>query len=111
MWGLDKSADMKKLNAVTTIFDSCGAYDFKNGGDAIAKGSKFDAWPDALTFLEWYGIPHMSGFGIVVIDEENQGLYQTMTGDPTYSESCFESAYKVAASAAVAGASLLFTLY
>lgn len=27
------------------------------------------AWGNALDFLEWYGIPKMSGFGIVIVDD------------------------------------------
>ena len=47
----------------------------KNGNEAIPKGSEKKEWSDALSFLEWYGIPHMDGFGIIIIDDENTGLY------------------------------------
>ena len=64
LWGQDA------LNTATTVFDACGAYDFKDGGTPIAKGSKYKDWGDALSFLEWYGIPLMDGFGIIIIDNE-----------------------------------------
>ena len=75
MWGLTPEDPLTKLAEVTEIFDSCGAYDYKNDGAAISKGSTFDAWPDALSFLEWYTMPHMENFGIIVIDNENPSKY------------------------------------
>ena len=54
------------LNAPTTIFDSCGVYDLN--GNGIPRGSKNPAWQDALSFLEWYGLPQMEGFGIIIVD-------------------------------------------
>ena len=66
---------MTELSKPTEIFDSCGAYGFKGSGDPIAKGSKFAAWQDALSFLEWYGIPHMDKFGIIIIDDLNPTKY------------------------------------
>lgn len=90
---------MTELSKPTEIFDACGAYDFKNGGNAIAKGSKFGAWSDALSFLEWYGIPHMDGFGIIIIDDykgNNVRKYNKIDGTPDINgekkEICFERA-------------------
>ena len=92
LWGLQTGDDITKLNGPTSIFDACGAYDIHNGGDAIAKGSKFSKWQDALSFIEWYGIPHMSGFGIIIIDdrENSKDKYFSLTGSSsTESEKCF----------------------
>ena len=55
------------LNAPTTIFDSCGVNDFKKGS-GVPRGSKNPEWGDALSFLEWYGLPQMEGFGVIIID-------------------------------------------
>ena len=97
-----------KLNGPTQIFDACGAYDIHNGGDAISKGSKFPKWQDALSFIEWYGIPLMSGFGIIIIDdrENSKEKYSTLPGE---TEKCFQKAIRIASSA-VSAALLTYTL-
>jgi hypothetical protein len=99
LWGVD--SEEKKLNAPTNVFDACGAYDFKNGGNPISKGSKFEAWSDALNFLEWYGVPLMDGFGIIIIDNESDGNpYQKVNADVAgYTEECFNSGMRLALSA------------
>ena len=100
MWGLQTTDDITKLNGPTEIFDACGAYDIHKGGAAISKGSNFEKWQDALSFLEWYGIPHMDGFGIIIIDnrEGSQDKYFSITGSTTEAEKCFEKAAKIATS-------------
>lgn len=75
MWNLDPSASAVLLGQPTDLFDNCGAYDFKNDGSPIDKSSTFADWSDALKYLEWYGIPHMDGFGIIFIDDQNQNKY------------------------------------
>jgi len=69
MWGMKKTDSNLGLNKNTYIFDTCGTYDFKNDGAVISKGSEKQEWSDALSFLEWYGIPHMEGFGLVILDD------------------------------------------
>ena len=106
MWGVSDGAS-KSLADVTTIFDSCGAYDFKNG-NSVSKGSKFDDWKDALTFLEWYGLPHMKDFGIIVIDNENPSKYSVVTGSDSVTEECFNRASMLALQMATAIATTLY---
>jgi len=101
---------MTKLSEPTEIFDNCGAYDINTeGGPTIAKGSTFEAWKDALSFLEWYGIPHMDGFGIIIIDNVKKTKYAEITPDwnEADGESCFESAVKLAATAIASFATIL----
>jgi len=69
MWGLKLTDKNDYLNEPTKIFDKCGVYDFKNGGAVISKGSENSAWQNAQDFLEWYGVPHMDGFGLIIIDD------------------------------------------
>ena len=111
MWGVESTAALKEVAKPTKMFDSCGAYDFKNGGDAIAKGSKFEAWGDALSFLEWYGIPHMKDFGIIVIDDENPNLYVGLKGDPSHVETCFEGAVKATLAVSAALIGMAYSIY
>ena len=65
-WLDDPSKPLENLSKSMTKFDTCGAND-KDGG-AIEKGSDYEDWQTALNFLEWYGIPQMEGFGIILID-------------------------------------------
>ena len=109
MWGVADTEPMTALANVTYIFDACGAYDFKNDGNPIAKGSQFEAWGNALSFLEWYGIPLMEGFGIIIIDDENPNKYYTITGETSYTEVCFESGLRLVVSAAVSLSMLALT--
>lgn len=57
-----------ELKKPTEMFDNCGVYDNKT---AIAKPSQYPKWTEALSFLEWYGVPLMNHFGIIIIDDEN----------------------------------------
>ena len=91
MWGLDSTASAVLLGQPTTLFDNCGAYDFKAGGNPIDKSSTFSDWSNALKYLEWYGIPHMDGFGIIFIDDQNQNKYIQFTNSEL-GEPCFERA-------------------
>lgn len=78
MWGVGIEQKMDKLSSPTEIFDNCGAYDRNEG--IIPKGSVYPSWKDALSFLEWYGIPEMAGFGIIIIDDTNPALYTPLIG-------------------------------
>ena len=53
----------------------------------ISKGSK--KWATALDFLEWYGIPLMPGFGIVIVDNLHKDKYTKISPD---GEDCFNFA-------------------
>ena len=108
MWGVTGGAS-KGISDVTTIFDSCGAYDFKNS-NPVSKGSKYDDWKDALTFLEWYGIPHMDNFGIIVIDNENPSKYIQVTGSDSVTEECFNKAALLSLQLASAIAAMLYMI-
>jgi hypothetical protein len=39
-------------------------------GNTISYPSKYEDWSNCLKFLEWYGIPLMPGFKIIIIDDE-----------------------------------------
>ena len=72
MWKTDASVKgFTGLNKPTKQFDACGVYDIKNGGAPIPNGSTKKEWANALDFLEWYGIPEMEGFGIIIVDDTN----------------------------------------
>ena len=88
MWGQDKSVDSSILNFPTKMFDTCGAYDFKNGGAQISKGSEKSEWQNALDFLEWYGLPYMEGFGVIIIEDQAPNKYLNLPGSKT-GEICF----------------------
>jgi len=77
MWNLQPEDKLTKIAEPTFMFDNCGAYDLNTGdGDTpINRGSTFPEWGNALSFLEWYGVPLMNGFGIIIIDDENPTLY------------------------------------
>ena len=112
----------KVLNAPTKIFDACGVYDI-NTGDSIPRGSRKKEWDNALSFLEWYGLPQMEGFGVIIIDTMSEnwsdqylGLRnmlfdkQWLLSDDDYQDrilGCFDSAKQVIVSATVLAASLL----
>ena len=83
-----------------------------NDKAVIPKGSKFEGWQDALSFLEYYGLPLMSGFGIIIIDNRDvsKDKYFTITNSNTETEKCFERASKMAISALVSTIGLAFTL-
>ena len=57
---------ISKLNNSTKIFDACGVYD--KGGDAVPYPSTESNFGDAMTFLEWYGLVMMPGFGFIIVD-------------------------------------------
>lgn len=103
----------KKLNKPTTQFDACGAYDLKNGGEAIAKGSQKKEWSDALSFLEWYGIPHMEGFGIIIIDDENTALYGSLakSDDGNNNLECFKAANYIKIGLFSVASAVAYSLY
>ena len=84
----------------TTKFDACGAYD---DGEAIPHPSKYEKWRNCIQFLEWYGIPMMPGFGIVIINDVSgssyENLYSALEPKITYESSldipspeCYNSA-------------------
>ena len=64
---------MTDLSKPTQQWDSCGVYDIRDGGSDIPYASgKFD---NALDFLDWYSVPLMDGFGLIIIDDTNPSLY------------------------------------
>jgi len=75
MWGLtdENDATLEGLSKVTTAFDNCGAFDGNSGDkqNSIPKGSEYKYWKNALSFLEYYGVQKMDGFGIIIIDDKN----------------------------------------
>ena len=83
MWNLTqdeiRNTQYKNLGEPTKQFDNCGAYDVDNDKAPIVTPSKFEKWQDALSFLEYYGIPHLPNFGIVIFydsDPEEKGCFK-----------------------------------
>lgn len=62
----------KTLGRATDKFDACGAYD---GDDAVPYPSDYEKWQNCVDFLEWYGIPMMPGFGMVIINDQTGTVY------------------------------------
>ena len=58
---------MTKLKDPTLQWDQCGVYNIRDDNKDIPYASRF--FPNALDFLDWYGIPLMEGFGIIIIDD------------------------------------------
>ena len=111
MWqsSVQATADEVKLNEPTEMFDNCGVYD---DGTAIAKPSQYPKWTEALSFLEWYGVPLMDHFGVIIIDDENTDQYAKVT-NLGYSTSCYKSARRLAAASQallVSMAAVYFTM-
>ena len=108
---VDGKQDINKLNAPTEQWDQCGVYDIRNGNSDIPYGSKFDHFNNALSFLDWYGMPLMDGFGFIIIDntgkpEESKSLYQSfMEGKKSVDDICFNNGNRLKTSMmVVAGA-------
>jgi hypothetical protein len=66
------STNMKTLGEKTYIFDHCGAYDIRNGGEVIELGSNFENWSDCSKFLNWLGLLRLKGFYIVIVDNMSE---------------------------------------
>ena len=65
---------MMDLNKPTTQWDQCGVHDIRDGGSDIAYAS--GKFANALDFLDWYAVPLMDGFGIIIIDDtDSKSLY------------------------------------
>lgn len=79
------------LSDPTEMFDNCGVYD---DGNAVPKPSQYPKWNTALNFLEWYGVPLMNDFGIIIIDDENQEQYSKIT-NLGYNTDCYKVASKL----------------
>lgn len=79
------------LSDPTEMFDNCGVYD---DGNAVPKPSQYPKWNTALNFLEWYGVPLMNDFGIIIIDDENQEQYSKVT-NLGYNTDCYKVASKL----------------
>jgi len=70
------------------MFDNCGVYD---GKTAVPKPSIYEKWDTMLKFLEWYGVPKMKGFGIILIDDLNQNQYAEVS-NAGYNTKCYKTA-------------------
>ena len=64
------STTYNDLAETTEIFDACGAY-VGEGDDAVSVpyGSENSDWNNAVNFFNWYGIPEMEGFGVIIIND------------------------------------------
>lgn len=80
------------LNAPTKIFDSCGVIDETDSENPvnIPYGSKYDGWDNVIKFFNWYGIPEMSGFGLIIINDKNTQNYNA-----NENLECFNNAKKM----------------
>ena len=92
MWGLSQSTDFSQLGKPTTQFDSCGIQ-ITDPSYTYSLGSSYPAWQDALSFLEWYQIPLMSTFGMIIVDDTNtQKYYKYYNLPKNYTVDCFNNA-------------------
>jgi len=114
LWGITEDGEkgLLALNDYTNIFDECGAYNGVNGGDraVIEKGSEYRPWKDALSFLEWFGVQKMPGFGIIIVDKDNLSAYEYFPGIGANVEDdtdCFDMAKALTASVAFISATLV----
>ena len=67
-----------------------------------------------MSFLEWYGIPHMDGFGIIIIDDENTGLYGSLSAKNDGSSNsleCFKAANYLKLGLVSAVGAVAYSLY
>ena len=82
MWGIEEDGpqSLLKLNDYSEVFDACGAYDGTKDQGSVPKGSKYPAWSNALKFLEWFQVQKMDGFGIIIVDNENEKAYDNIPG-------------------------------
>lgn len=58
-----------KLSDPTEMFDNCGVN--INEQKSVARPSVEPEWKTALDFFEWYQVPLMKDFGVIIIDDEN----------------------------------------
>lgn len=62
----EKTSYVDTIGSKTYKFDACGAYD---DGEPVPYPNSYEKWKNCIDFLEWYGIPMMPGFGIVIIND------------------------------------------
>lgn len=65
----------ESLGVPTQQFDECGMNNIWFDADANATVDEFifrgsQVFPDAMSYMEWYEIPHMDEFGLVFIDDD-----------------------------------------
>jgi len=66
-----------------------------NQGDSIPYGSTYEPFNNVLSFFNWYRIPLMKDFGIIIIDDQNKGKYGSINIE------CFNNAKMLGGSAIV----------
>lgn len=93
MWGYDPGHTTDVLRSPTEVFDDCGVY---INGESVPKPSRNENWKTALDFMEWYGLPLMDGFGIILVDdsEEAKSAYNDVLLSG-YDLECFKSAVRL----------------
>jgi len=113
LWGVTEDGEkgLLALNDYTEIFDECGAYNGVNGSNraVIEKGSEYRPWKDALSFLEWFGVQKMPGFGIIIVDRDNLSAYENIPGISNVEDdtNCFDMAKALTISVAFISATLV----
>lgn len=80
-----KDSDYSSLNNFTKTFDKCGLNDRE--GNSIPFSSDHEPFDSVLSFLNWYKVPQMEGFGVIIIDETSD-KYAAHNLDTT----CFKGA-------------------
>lgn len=56
------------IASATDSFDNCGVYVDSKPVPFPSKNEKFKS---AMSFMEWYGVPLMKDFGLIIIDDSN----------------------------------------
>lgn len=82
------------LNNFTKVFDKCGIYD--RDGNGIPYASEHEPFDSVLSFMNWYKVPKMEDFGIIIIDETSD-KYAAQNLDTA----CFKGAQMIAAGASI----------
>ena len=95
------NSNFQVLNEPTKIFDACGAID---GDESVPYGSDHEPWNNAVNFFNWYGIPEMEGFGVIIINDKNAQKYDT------YNSECFNNAKTIAGTIALTAAAVFMYL-
>ena len=89
LWVVPVADPMTNLNKPTTQWDQCGVHDIRNGNENIPYASGKAQFANALDFLDWYGVPLMTGFGMIIIDDTKaESLYAQVVGSARTIE-CF----------------------
>jgi len=94
LWGYDPGSSTDLISKPTENFDDCGLI---INGSSVAKPSRKKEFANVLDFMEWYQVPLMHGFGIIIIDDKaDKSTYQGVF-ERGYNIDCFANATRLKA--------------